>query len=246
MKMSNKGLKDIWIDFIKIWNKVSADLPPPQNAPPTSLPKWVQICPQLICPLQQIWPPPNFEPVDPQSLWIHRAHGSAESVDLWSLWIRRACGSVEPVDLWSLWICGVCGSVEPCGSAEPCGSVEPVDPWSLVDLQSLWICGALWIHGALWIRGACGFSNMILANEHRSLGPIFCNMCPFYTQKCNVCTDTNSDKSCTNTNSDKSNLNTTPQPVKIGTTAHTFKKWKDNQNVKLYLHIHTYKTEKIR
>ena len=84
----------------------------------------------------------------------------------------------EPVDLQSLWICGACGSaesVEPCGSAEPRlhraqalqspGSVEPR------------ICGARAIlaptgMAAYHINGNT-IHSMILANEHRSLGPIF-------------------------------------------------------------------------
>ena len=68
-------------------------------------------------------------------------------VDLWSLWICRACGSVEPVDpqsLWSLWICGACGSAEPVDPRSP-GSAEPL------------------------ILGL----DIMIANEHRSLGPIF-------------------------------------------------------------------------
>ena len=108
---------------------------------------------------------------------------------MWSLWICRACGSAEPVDLWSLLICGAYGSTEPVDLRSlwihgACGSVEPVDPWSL------------WIHGGLWslvdlrspgsteyafqkcktndiMFDVYRFSNMILANEHRSLGPIF-------------------------------------------------------------------------
>ena len=127
----------------------------------------------------ELWICGYVEPVDPC-----RACGSTEPVDLRSLSIRGACGSTKPVDLQSLrslWIHGACGSVEPCGSAEPCGSTEPVDLWSLVDPQSL---VDLQSPGSMEyafqkcktndiIFDVYRFSNMILANEHRSLGPIF-------------------------------------------------------------------------
>ena len=123
----------------------------------------------------------SAEPVDPRSLWIYGVCRSVEPVDPQSLWIHGACGSAEPVDLWSLWICGACGSAEACGSVEPCGSTEPVDLWSLVDPQSL---VDLQSPGSTeYAFQKCKtndimfdvyrFSNMILANEHRSLGPIF-------------------------------------------------------------------------
>ena len=56
----------------------------------------------LNCGVVDLWICGSVEPVDLQSLWIHRAHGSVESVDPRSLWICRACGSTEPVDPQSL------------------------------------------------------------------------------------------------------------------------------------------------
>ena len=107
----------------------------------------------------------SMEPMDLQSLWIHGACGSVEPLDLQSLWIRRACGSMEPEDPWSLWICGACGSM------------EPVDLQSLVDPQSpgspeyaFQKCKQM---TSYLMFDVYRFSNMILANEHRSLGPIF-------------------------------------------------------------------------
>ena len=85
-------------------------------------------------------------------LWIHGACGSAESVDPWSPVDPRSPGSAEPrlcgaQDLWSP------------GSAEPRirGARAILAPTGMA---------------AYHINGNT-IHSMILANEHRSLGPIF-------------------------------------------------------------------------
>ena len=85
-------------------------------------------------------------------LWIHGACGSAESVDLWS-----------PVDLQSP------GSMEPrihgAQDLRSPGSVEPRIHRAQAILAPTGIA-------AYHINGNT-IHSMILANEHRSLGPIF-------------------------------------------------------------------------